>query len=272
MEEATYQSGALAVQDVVALAASLDPTPEVIHVALRGPSRNSYLGGKAWSTNLRREVRFQVRSVRFLHLLPQPATMDQLLNAMGTHPVGNPKDAHVQVYPTTNLVQPPPPPTWCAFMILLQAHHLTIPFFPSLGTLPTPGGRRIWAWPLSILPSNQIVISQTSSTQLSTAPLLCNGSGGPHVPPPSFQVNPPSALNPVPTPPQGVTGDLPADPNRVGYSQPPLNFVDGNGYIVLRGLWKQRIARWGGMRGLKRGVMAKRKLWERSSSCCSMPT
>ena len=32
MEEATYQSGALAVEDVVAWAASLDPTPEVIHI------------------------------------------------------------------------------------------------------------------------------------------------------------------------------------------------------------------------------------------------
>ena len=35
-------------------------------------------------------------------------------------------------------------------------------------------------------------------------------------------------------PPHGVTGHLPADPNRVGPSHPPLNFVDGNRYIVLR--------------------------------------
>ena len=32
-----------------------------------------------------------------------------------------------------------------------------------------------------------------------------------------------------------MTCDSPADPNRVGPSQPPLNFVDGNGYIVLGG-------------------------------------
>ena len=29
-------------------------------------------------------------------------------------------------------------------------------------------------------------------------------------------------------------------PDRVGPSQPPLNFVDGNGYIVLRGLVEAR--------------------------------
>ena len=60
MEEATYQSGALAVDDVVAWATSLDPSPEVIHIDPRSPSRNSYLGGKAWSTNLWRELRLRV--------------------------------------------------------------------------------------------------------------------------------------------------------------------------------------------------------------------
>ena len=51
IEEATYNSGALTVEEVVAWAASLDPAPEVIHIDLRSPSRNSHLGGKAW-TNL----------------------------------------------------------------------------------------------------------------------------------------------------------------------------------------------------------------------------
>ena len=37
-----------------------------------------------------------------------------------------------------------------------------------------------------------------------------------------------------------MTGDLPADPSTVGPSQPPLNFVDGNGYIVLRGVAESR--------------------------------
>ena len=37
-----------------------------------------------------------------------------------------------------------------------------------------------------------------------------------------------------------MTGDLPANRNRVGPSQPPLNFVDGNGYIVLRGVAEAR--------------------------------
>ena len=33
-----------------------------------------------------------------------------------------------------------------------------------------------------------------------------------------------------------MTSDSPADPNRVAPTQPPLNFVDGNGYTVLRGV------------------------------------
>ena len=38
MEEAPYNSGALAFEEVVALAASMDPGPEVIHMDLRSPS------------------------------------------------------------------------------------------------------------------------------------------------------------------------------------------------------------------------------------------
>ena len=64
---------------------------------------------QAWSTNLWRELGFRVPPLRFLYLVPQPATMDQLLNAMRTNPVGKPKDTHVQVYPTTNLMHTPPP-------------------------------------------------------------------------------------------------------------------------------------------------------------------
>ena len=79
MEEATYNSGALAVEDVVAWAASLDPAPEVVHIDLRSPSHNSFLGGKAWSTRLWRELRFRVASFHFLQLLPLPANMDQIV-------------------------------------------------------------------------------------------------------------------------------------------------------------------------------------------------
>ena len=56
----------------------------------------------------------------------------------------------------------------------MQGQHLTILFFPSPSTLPTPVGGRIGAWPLSIPPSNQRFISRTSLTPLSTAPLLFN--------------------------------------------------------------------------------------------------
>ena len=46
IEEAKYNSGALAVEEVLAWAPSLDPAPEVIRIDLRSPSRNSYIGGK----------------------------------------------------------------------------------------------------------------------------------------------------------------------------------------------------------------------------------
>ena len=141
LEEAAYLSLALGVDDVVGWAASLDPSPEVIHIDMRTPTRNSYLGGRGWATTLWRELRRQLRSLKFLHLTPLPSSVDQLLNYMRTNPVGKPKDAHVHVYPTTNLVHTPPPPaaTWCACKILLQVHRQTTPFSPSLGTLPTPG-------------------------------------------------------------------------------------------------------------------------------------
>ena len=98
----------------------------------------------------------------------------------------------------------------------------------------------IWASPLSIPPSPPRCTSPTSPTPPSIAQLLCNGTVVPHAPPPSFRVNPPSAPKPLPDPPHGVTGSPDPAPDRVGPSQPPLNFVDGNGYIVLRGLVEAR--------------------------------
>ena len=93
----------------MAWAASPDPAPEVIHIDLRSPLRNSYFGGKASSSNLWRKLRLRVPSLLVLHLLPLPATMDQFLNAMRTTPVRKPKDTHAQMYPTTNLVHTLPP-------------------------------------------------------------------------------------------------------------------------------------------------------------------
>ena len=46
---------------------------------------------------------------------------------------------------------------------------------------------------------------------------------------------PPLRTLPLLTPPLGLTCDPPTNANRVCPSQPSLNFVDGKGYIVLRG-------------------------------------
>ena len=51
LEKATYQSGALGVNDTVGWAASLDPSPDVFHIDLRSPSRNSYLWGEGLGHN-----------------------------------------------------------------------------------------------------------------------------------------------------------------------------------------------------------------------------
>ena len=58
--------------------------------------------------------------------------------------------------------------------------------------------------------------------------------------PPLISGEPPVRTEPLPDPPHGVMGSPDPAPDRVGPSQPPLNFVDGNGYIVLRGLVEAR--------------------------------
>ena len=76
----------------------------------------------------------------------------------------------------------------------------------------------------------------------------------PQCPPPFISSDPPLRTEPLPDPPHGVMGNPDPAPDRVGPSQPPLNFVDGNGYIVLQGLvearncevgWNKMMKAWG---------------------------
>ena len=203
LEEATYESGALGVDDIVGWAASLHPSPDVIHIDMRSPTRNSYLRGRGWATTLWRELRRQLPSLKFLHLTPLPSSVDQLLNSMRTNPVGKPKDAHVQVYPTTNLVHTPPHCDMVWLRDLAARAPADHSFFPFSWHLANPGGGMIWASSLSIPPSPPTCTSPTSPTPPSIAQLLCNGTVVPHAPPPSFQVSPRSAPNPFPTPLMG---------------------------------------------------------------------
>ena len=66
---------------------------------------------------------------------------------------------------------------------------------------------------------------------------------------------PPLRTEPLPDPPHGVMGSPDPAPDRVGPSQLPLIFVDGNSYIVVRGLveardrevgWNKVMKAWGG--------------------------
>ena len=59
-------------------------------------------------------------------------------------------------------------------------------------------------------------------------------------PPPFILSEPPLRTEHLPDPPPGVMGNSDPAPDRVGPSHPPLNFFDGNGYIVLQGLVEAR--------------------------------
>ena len=240
-EEPTYQSGALGVDNVVGWAASLDPSSEVIHINLRNPSRNSYLGGKAWATNLWRELRVQPLSLKFVHLTPQPATIDQLLNSTCINPVGKPKDAHVQVYPTTNLMYTPPPSlrhgvsagccckgTTLPFLIPLLLAPCQPPVVGGFGHCPFPSHHAAKdAYPQHHPPH----LLQYQFFAMVPWCLMR---------PPFISSAPPLRTEPLPDPPHGVMGNPNPALDRVGPSQLPLNFVDGNGYIVLRRLVEAR--------------------------------
>ena len=199
LEEATYESEALGVDDIVGSAAS----PEVIHIDMRSPTRNSYLGGRGWATTLWRELRRQLPTLKFLHLTPLPSSVDQLLNSMRNNPVGKPKDAHVQVYPTTNLVHTPPHCDMVCLQDLAAGAPAGHSFFPFSWHLANPR----WWDDLGVAPFHPTIPPQvhvpnvTHPTFYSTTSL--QWYRGASCTPPSFQVNPPSAPNPFSTPLMG---------------------------------------------------------------------
>ena len=115
--------------------------------------------------------------------------------------------------------------------------HLTIPPILSLGILPAPDSGGIWALPPSTPPSPSKSTFPTSPTPHGSPPHHANGSVLPVAPPPPFFSSELAVhMEPLPDPPLSVTCDPALDPNRVGPSQPLVNFVDGHGYKVLRSL------------------------------------
>ena len=109
MQEASYDSDALGVEVVADWAASLDPPLMLFTFICIAPPTTHIFLGKAWTIELLRELRRMVPTVRFLHLLSSPPTVDELLRGLGTNSVGKTKDTHIRVYPTTYLVHTPPP-------------------------------------------------------------------------------------------------------------------------------------------------------------------
>ena len=206
LEEATYESEALGVDAIVGWAASLDPSPDVIHIDMRSPTRNSYLGGRGWATTLWRELRHQLPTLKFLHLTPLPSSVDQLLNSMRNNPVGKPKDAHVQVYPTANLVHTPPN----CDMVCLQDLSVGAPadhsFFPFSWHLANPR----WWDDLGIAPFHPTIPPQVHVPDV-THPTFYSITSlqwyrGASCAPPFISSEPPLRTEPLPDPPHGVTG------------------------------------------------------------------
>ena len=120
---------------------------------------------------------------------------------MRTNPVGKPKDAHVQVYPTSNLVYTPP--HWdmvCPHNIAAGAAS-DHSFFAFSWHLASPR----WWEDFGIFPFHPTIPPQADVPDI-THPTLYNTSslqwyyGASCAPPPSFQAHAPSAPNPFPNP------------------------------------------------------------------------
>ena len=132
--------------------------------------------------------------------------MDQLLKAMRTNPVGKTKDAHVHVYPTTNLVHTPPP--HCD-MVCLQDLAAGSPPDHSFFPLSWHLANSRWWDDLGIAPFHPTIQPKvhipdiTHPTFYSTTALQWfRGSSCP--PPPLFPTNPPPPhRTPSRTPPWG---------------------------------------------------------------------
>ena len=204
LEEATYQSGALGVDDVVGWAASLDPSPNVIHIDLCSPIRDSYFGEEARAKILWRELRRQLPSLKFLHLTPQPATLYQLLNSVRTNPVRKPTDAHVQVYPTTNLVYTSP---HCDVVCL---HDLAAgaPAYHSFFAFSWHFASPRWWENLGIAPFHPTIPQQVHIPDITHPTFYTTTSlqwyrGASMPPPPFISTEPPLCMEHLPTPLMG---------------------------------------------------------------------
>ena len=195
----------------MAWAAAVDPAPEVIHIHLRSPSRNSYLGGQAWSTHLWKKLRFRVPSLRFLHLLNLPATTDQLLNAMCLTRWGSPRTSTSRCTPSLTRCIPPP-----CDMVCLQDLAAGSPPNHSFSPLTWHLANPRWWEDLGMAPFHPTIQPKvhipdiTHPTLYSTTSL--QGFGDHHPRPPSFLGNPPLCTEPLPDPPPWGDGRFPCGP------------------------------------------------------------
>ena len=169
--------------------------------------------------------------------------------------MGKPKDAHVQVYPTTNLVHTPPPHCDMVCLQGLAAGALAgHSFFPFSWHLANPR----WWDDLGIAPFHPTIPPQVHVPDVTHPSFYSTTSlqwyRGASCAPPFISSEPPLRTEPLLDPPHGVTGSPDPAHDSVGPSQLPLNFVDGNGYIVLRGLveardcevgWNKLMKAWG---------------------------
>ena len=225
-------------------AASLDPSPEVIHIDMRSPTRNSYLGGRGWATTLSRELRRQLPSLinKFPYLTPSLAVLTSSSIPCALTLWGSLRTPTSRCTPPLTSSIPPPHCDMVCLQDLAAGAPADHSFFPFSWHLANAR----WWDDLSIAPFHPTIPPKvhipdiTHPTFYSTTSLQWYRGASMPPPPPFISSEPPLRTEPLPDPPHGVMGNPDPAPDRVGPSQPPLNFVDGNGYIVLRGLVEAR--------------------------------
>ena len=132
--------------------------------------------------------------------------------------------------------RPPPHCDVVCLQDLAAGSALDLSFFPFSWHLANPG----WWDDLGIGPFHPTIQPKVHIPDI-THPTFYTTTAlqwfpGSSCAPAFISSKPPLRTEPLREPPYGVTCDPPADPNRVGPSQPPLNVVDANGYIVLPGV------------------------------------
>ena len=139
MEEAMNSSKTLAMEEVVAWAASLHPGPQVIHIDLRTPRATLLLGTRLGERTCGGNSACRLRPFVFCTFSqPLPSRTNCSMQCVPTQ-WGIPRTPTFRSTPAlTWRIRPPRIATLCAFTICVSVHHLRISFPPLLSPCQSP--------------------------------------------------------------------------------------------------------------------------------------